>query len=291
MKLKMVLMFLILGICSLPVIFKIEIPVIGDIILTPCPYQCCNSIDFFKVKNCPEDYICKNYVCVETDSDGDGLNNTDERKIGTDPYNPDTDGDMLIDGDEIKLYGTNPLKSNTDCDRYSDYEEIVNDLDPNIPNTAKIKISSSEIKGAYNIPNIIKDSLIIVGSGGVLATCIEGTFGLCAKTSPVVAGVVSSILEDEIYNFNIEVSFYNEGNDYTSFISYDVSYYVNDKLIKTQNIIEGRLDPDHELNKKYSYGIKIKDVPDYNTLMLLLGKKNITIKIENLEYEKYPIEC
>ncbi|MFX1484722.1 MAG: hypothetical protein ACFFCP_16215, partial [Promethearchaeota archaeon] len=44
-----------------------------------------------------------------TDSDGDGLQDCAERVIGTDPYNPDTDGDLFSDGDEWLLYHTNPL--------------------------------------------------------------------------------------------------------------------------------------------------------------------------------------
>lgn len=37
----------------------------------------------------------------ETDSDHDGLTNDEEAKLGTDPYNPDTDGDGLLDGWEV----------------------------------------------------------------------------------------------------------------------------------------------------------------------------------------------
>ncbi|MFX1579511.1 MAG: NosD domain-containing protein, partial [Promethearchaeota archaeon] len=43
------------------------------------------------------------------DSDGDGLSNCVERFIGTDPHNPDTDGDHFNDGDEWSLYHTDPL--------------------------------------------------------------------------------------------------------------------------------------------------------------------------------------
>ena len=34
------------------------------------------------------------------DYDGDGLTNLEEYERGTDPYNPDTDGDGILDGDE-----------------------------------------------------------------------------------------------------------------------------------------------------------------------------------------------
>jgi hypothetical protein len=46
------------------------------------------------------------------DSDGDGLSDTIENQIGTDPKKKDTDGDTFSDGDEVLLYGTNPLDPN-----------------------------------------------------------------------------------------------------------------------------------------------------------------------------------
>ena len=52
------------------------------------------------------------YGRISLDADGDGLNRDDELAHGTSPTNPDTDGDGLSDGAEVKLYGTNPLVSN-----------------------------------------------------------------------------------------------------------------------------------------------------------------------------------
>jgi hypothetical protein len=43
------------------------------------------------------------------DTDGDGLNNTREAQLGTDPNNPDTDGDGISDGDQVFIFGTDPL--------------------------------------------------------------------------------------------------------------------------------------------------------------------------------------
>ncbi|WP_306589045.1 YPDG domain-containing protein [Corynebacterium striatum] len=39
-------------------------------------------------------------MIADPDTDGDGVNNSDEKAAGTDPYNPDTDGDGTNDGDE-----------------------------------------------------------------------------------------------------------------------------------------------------------------------------------------------
>ncbi len=58
------------------------------------------------------------------DSDHDGLTDIEEKALGTDPNNPDTDGDGISDGDEVKKYKTNPLNPDTDGDGISDYDEI-----------------------------------------------------------------------------------------------------------------------------------------------------------------------
>jgi hypothetical protein len=61
----------------------------------------------------------------DDDIDGDGLSNTQESALGTDPRNPDTDGDGLSDGAEVNTYGTNPLLADTDGDGLSDGAEVL----------------------------------------------------------------------------------------------------------------------------------------------------------------------
>jgi hypothetical protein len=65
-----------------------------------------------------------------TDTDSDGLSDTREQELGTDPRNPDSDADNLTDGDEVLKYGTNPLKMDTDSDTYADGLEVKGGFDP-----------------------------------------------------------------------------------------------------------------------------------------------------------------
>jgi len=65
------------------------------------------------------------------DPDSDNLTNLEEYLNNTDPTNPDTDGDGLLDGDEIKIYRTDPLNPDTDKDGVPDADE--SDLEPYKP--------------------------------------------------------------------------------------------------------------------------------------------------------------
>jgi serine/threonine-protein kinase len=59
-----------------------------------------------------------------SDPDSDGLTNAQEAEIGTDPNNPDTDGDGLIDGLERVPNQCDPLKRDTDGDTLTDGQEV-----------------------------------------------------------------------------------------------------------------------------------------------------------------------
>lgn len=63
-------------------------------------------------------------VTPNSDVDTDGLTYSEELVYNTDPFNDDTDGDKLSDGEEVNRYRTNPLSRDTDGDGYSDYDEI-----------------------------------------------------------------------------------------------------------------------------------------------------------------------
>jgi uncharacterized protein (DUF1800 family) len=67
-----------------------------------------------------------------TDSDGDGLSNLQEFQRGSDPRNPDTDGDGLMDGEES---AANALTADSDGDGLSDYAEVHGTI-PSNPNLA-----------------------------------------------------------------------------------------------------------------------------------------------------------
>jgi len=58
------------------------------------------------------------------DRDGDHLDDFTEGIIGTLNSNNDTDSDLLLDGQEVFLYGTSPITDDSDGDLLTDIEEI-----------------------------------------------------------------------------------------------------------------------------------------------------------------------
>jgi hypothetical protein len=70
---------------------------------------------------------------IPMDSDNDGLSDTDEATLGTNPNLADTDADGLNDRDEIYIYQTDALNPDTDGDTYLDGEEVQNGYNPKGP--------------------------------------------------------------------------------------------------------------------------------------------------------------
>ncbi len=69
-------------------------------------------------------------VAPEVDGDQDGLSDDEEAALGTDPAAGDTDGDGLVDIDELNIYATDPLDPDSDDDGALDGDEAGVGTDP-----------------------------------------------------------------------------------------------------------------------------------------------------------------
>ena len=120
-------------------------------------------------------------VCVDdnTDSDGDGLTDGEERDLGTDPLDADTDNDGLTDREELAAgtpgafdagVDTDPLDADTDDDGLSDGEErIAGDdgfvTDPLDPDTDGDGLTDGLEVGRGPVPGGLSDGTMIPYDG------------------------------------------------------------------------------------------------------------------------------
>ena len=93
---------------------------------------------------------------TNNDTDGDGLLDGEElNTYNTDPLLVDSDSDGLLDGEEVNIYGTNPLLVDSDFDGLTDYDEIhIHGTDPLDEDT-----DSDSMPDGWEIDNLL-DPLI-----------------------------------------------------------------------------------------------------------------------------------
>lgn len=102
------------------------------------------------------------------DIDGDGAPDFIELNFGTDPTNPDTDGDGLTETDEVLIYGTNPRDADTDRGGVSDGAEVAAGTDPldgTDDTTLAIDINSVLV-GELVITEVLQNPDVVPDSGG-----------------------------------------------------------------------------------------------------------------------------
>lgn len=116
---------------------------------------------------------------AQLDEDHDGLTALEEYRAGTDPHNPDTDGDGISDGDEVHCtrgYCTNPLLADTDGDGVRDGTEILTGSNPT--NAASVNLGAALLSIRISPGNFALVVNTLTGNASVqlkvIGTMIDG---------------------------------------------------------------------------------------------------------------------
>ena len=117
------------GSIALPAGYEYDfIPYAGDIIIDNEGYETHELTGGYKTLNLKKSGNLS--FVLDGDSDGDGVTDSIEAKLKSDPYNTDSDGDGLDDYQEYYYYGTKLTSADTDKDGLTDYEESVLQTNP-----------------------------------------------------------------------------------------------------------------------------------------------------------------
>ena len=129
------------------------------------------------------------YVVGDLDCDEDGLNDREEKRIGTDPCVLDTDGDGLQDLEEVRTYGTDPLRKDSDDDGLEDAEE----LRTHKTNPLRADSDSDRLADGREINELATDPLKLDSDGDGLE---DGDEVEKYRTDPLKRDTDNDMLED-----------------------------------------------------------------------------------------------
>ena len=92
------------------------------------------------------------------DYDGDGIENSEETSLGTDPWNSDTDGDGITDYAEVHVTNTNPLQAD---DLMTDMQEKQDEQkDKKVYRISFNEITKNAVKASLKEPRAIDENLV-----------------------------------------------------------------------------------------------------------------------------------
>jgi len=112
------------------------------------------------------------------DYDKDGLTNKEEQDLGTNPMSEDTDYDKLKDLEEVKLYGTSPLKYDTDEDGINDYNEVKMGTNP--------KVADSDVQRYQTLTMKVPEDTEL---DGVTSVMVKGNITGCIDENTKIRNV------------------------------------------------------------------------------------------------------
>ena len=206
----------------------------------------------------------------DEDFDEDGLTNLQEYEHGTEPYNEDTDGDGLKDGEEINTYGTDPLKVDTDDDGLYDGDEIYFETDPLNPDTDGNGTPDRDEKRFQTFIHKVENEDCAVAE---VRVSMEGTGNLQKTTT------VESIMNKDILCSDV-VGLIGEPFEIKTTSKFD-------KATLTYVIDKSKLGDTEFDNLLFLWYDEEND--NFDELDTILDEENSTVSVETTHFSKYMI--
>jgi len=91
----------------------------------------------------------------------------------------------------------------------------------------------------------------------------------------------------DIANPSVSVQIANVGDDYSSYLSYDIVFYFAGQEMSRTKITKNKIEKNYQKLETSNNQIKAKDVPSIILSALNSGTTDWDVKIENIEYEKF----
>ena len=234
------------------------------------------------------------------DSDNDGIIDTEEAKLGTNPNLIDSDFDGLSDYYEINISKTDPLKADTDDDGLNDGNELELGLDPLKADSNGDGHKDGDRNLVYTLNNESNNIVVeINGTGNVASTTAEVFNNSTLKSMDGVLGKLYSFNTDgKLESAKVTIK-YNTDELLENNIKIDKIYEDNNILLVNKPInieIVGENSLTSIIHKQYSNS-DFLPMPchrlDRNTRGLILYAKNqkaldiLLSKFKSHEIEKH----
>ena len=182
------------------------------------------------------------------DCDGDGLSNSIEIELNSNPISADTDRDKLIDALEYEI-GTKLDEIDTDKDGLTDYEEYINGINPLIYNNPDEIITKTYSIDTIDMPydQTVYPSIELKADYKGISTFKMSTCEHDEYINNTIPGFIGSAYDfstegkvnEAILTFTIDENYYNERIEDSSPFNPTI-YYLNEETGKLEEV-EGQI--------------------------------------------------
>ena len=168
------------------------------------------------------DSVIEGVSDADADCDSDGLSNSYEIELGSDPCSEFSDEDEFNDYDEVYIYGTDPSKTDTDDDGISDSSEIKLGLDPNDPQTFGIPDSEYSFYQVISADSKVLSEINTEGSPYTLSVELDTNMYAEDEITAEISGYSKAIENEAMLGNGVDIAISDVCNPENIVIKYTV---------------------------------------------------------------------